>query len=424
MLDPPVRGAYDFVVGQAEMAEKGSRILDRFTILDEFETDERWSAYLADDQGGGQALVLEFPIESLESWDTLNRLEKRAEHYAELSHGSLPDFIGYYSDDSSDIPAVYFIHEYVSGESFESVVKSNGPLSAEETEAMLRDLLEGLVTLHQLDPPVNYGDLAPGSIVRNKENRYRFTHLPVSGGPARASSDIQSLGMCCKYALTGKYPDKYASGLPGAFGELGHILDSMTDPDAIRTPSAVELLLLLSKRERMPSHETGGENGTVQESAVEIVSSDVRDTVRVYNPNATRAESLLIGFFLDMWAKRPWIIILIAAALSAGPIAIPLIIFLFHPKSKILLNRAYAKYRDVFLNLGTRSLSVSDQIKDIEYSEIVEHEIHEFPGVSGIQLETVLRMRGGKEKRFYLSSLSRAEARRISGLIDKRILNN
>ena len=64
---------------------------------------------------------------------------------------------------------------------------------------------------------------------------------------------------------------------------------------------------------------------------------------------------------------------------------------------------------------------VSDQLKAVEYSDILSYDIRELSHASGIQLETVLRMRDGKEARFYLNSLNREEARRIRKVIETRL---
>ena len=435
------------------MAKKGEQILNRFTITDEISTDGISSAYLADDSEGGRASIRELPIEAIESWDTISAIETRVEQYSELSCASLPRFIGYFSDDSSHNPAIYFVNEHVGGDSLESIVEANGPLSDGETVAMLRDLLEGVASLHQLTPPVFHGAIQPATIIKGEKGRYRFSELPLPrllstrtvdtgreaavgayippeqrNGHVVKASDIFSLGMSAVYSIAGKQPDSLPSNLhrpvyrtQGQGGALDQVIDAMIEPAAARrVQSAMEILSWLSEPDRTPATDSRSGSGANPGATVEIVSSAGRDAVSVCNPVASRAESLLIGFFLDLWATKPWLIILIAAALSAGPIAIPLIIFFYHPKSKILLNRAYAKYRDVFLTLGQQSLSVSDQVKVVEYTDIVGYEIHENPNASGVQLETVLRMRSGKEIRFYLNSLSRAETRRIKKLIDSR----
>jgi serine/threonine protein kinase len=443
------------MLGQAAMAKKSELILNRFTITAEIATDGISSAYLADDSEGGRVSIWALPIEAIESWDTISAVEARAEQYSEVSCASLPRFVGYFSDDSSDDPAIYFVDEHVCGDSLESIVETGGPLSEGETAAMLNDLLEGLASLHQLSPPVVHGAIHPASIVKDEKGGYRFSGLPLSellpgaqtrdtrqdaardayiapeqgSGRAVKASDIFSLGMSAVYSVTGKHPDSLPANphppayrAPGQGEALDQIIDAMIEPDAAdRAQSATEILSWLSESDRTPSTASRSEAGVIPGSGVEIESLTERDRISVYNPAASRAESLLIGFFLDLWASKPWLIILIAAAISAGPIAIPLIIFLFHPKSKILLNRAYAKYRDVFLTLGQQGLSVSDQVKPVEYAEIASYEIHENPNGSGVQLETILRTQDGKETRFYLNSLSRVEARRIKKLIDSRL---
>ena len=319
---------------------------------------------------------------------------------------------------------------------------------------MLKELLEGLSLLHRLSPPVVHGTIGPDTIVRSEAGIYRFTSLPLPAlrpaqsarsdeasrrdaymppeqrnGRIKKPSDIYSLGMSVLYATTGKHPDGQASGKPGPArdkeylpGMLGRILKVMIEPDiAYRSLSAGELLSRLSDTGNFSATQTRSKPPGRPPSAVEITATDFQDTVTVYNPDASRPENMLIGFFLDIWTSKPWLIILIAAALSAGPIAVALIIFLFHPKSKALLNRGYAKVKNAHLVHDGRTISVSDQLKAVEYSDISSYDIRELSHASGIQLETVLRMRDGKEARFYLNSLNREEARRIRKVIETRL---
>ncbi|MBN1687001.1 MAG: hypothetical protein JW852_10120 [Spirochaetales bacterium] len=432
------------------MAKKDDRILNRFTIKEVLSTGAFTSTYLADDSEGSAVTILEIPIAALDSWDIVSQYEKRAEQYRELSGASLPGFIGYYSDESGESPATYFVQEHVEGTPLGKIIEDDGPLGAEEVTRMLKDLLNGLSLLHRLSPPAVCGRIPPDTIIRSDSGAYRLAALPVPAfkpeqpsGPAGKPSDIYSLGISALFALTGIDPVHAPDLAPGqrnrfleseyATTGLGRILTMMIGPDiATRSPDAGKLLSRLSAIEEVPAGKTRRAPGPLgapgppegpagaPDSSVEIVSSASQDRITVYNPDASRPENMLIGVVLDLWASKPWLLILIAAVLSAGPVAIALLIFLLHPKSRNLLNRAYAKIRDVSLTLGRRSLVVSDQLKGVEYTDVLSYDIREISHASGIQLETVLRMRNNKEIRFYLSSLNQEDSRRVRKLIDAR----
>jgi serine/threonine protein kinase len=420
------------------MAKIGDRLLGRFAVSGVVSSGEESSTYLADDTENGKVVVREFPIEALDSWDTLGKFEKRAAQYSELTCESFPQFVGFYSDDASDDPAVYFVYEEVAGVSLEQEVETNGAFSDQDTVVMLQNILDGLTRLHQQSPQIVHGAIRPNTIVKSSKGTYRLKELPFPemppayspgqeehveyaprGGRRDTRFDLYGLGMSAIFAKTGKHPAGQSGGYRTGHGALNRAITSMVgSTGASEVPSALEVLAWLTTPDRMEEKEIPDETRITH--PVEILSSASRDTVNVYNPDSSRPESLLIGFFLDLWASKPWLIILIAAVLSAGPIAIPLIIFFYHPKSRILLNRAFAKYRDVFLTLGRRSLTVSDQVKQVDYSDIESFQINENASATGIQLETVLQLSNRKEVRFYINSLSRGGVRKISRLINTR----
>jgi len=254
--------------------------------------------------------------------------------------------------------------------------------------------------------------------------------------------------MTALFAMTGKHPGGVSSNQQGPDttqtqkDRLSELLYEMTASDVRKRPAnSAEVLARLSRIEtvatdkaaagRAPTgKQTAGEKASGEAplegrvgkagAVVEIVTRRSQDRVTVFNPDSSRPENMVLGALFDLWATKPWLLILIAAVLSAGPVAIALLIFFLHPKSKVLLNKGFAKTKDVDLVLDRREITVSDQLKPTEYHEIIDYEMRELPHPTGVQLETTLQMRNGKEHRFYLNSLSREEAREIMGIIDKR----
>ena len=435
------------------MGDNKDLIADRFSIVDTLYSGRMTDTILAEDLDGRRVVARALKIKALDNWDTVQKLEQRADQYREFSNRSLPELIGTFSDD--DDAAFYMVFEQVQGSTLEEYVGEKGPLKDDEVQAMLRDTLEALALLHQSSPEILHGGIRPASVIRSEGGVYRLSELPLPDLPAIpttspegtvieeayhpleqrkgklvAASDVFSLGMTAVFMLTGKHPHLLPTrrfmpvyrpeGTP--MRRLDRVIYSMIEPDAgAREGSAVRLLSMLENVQEVPGQSPVYEPEVTGASGVEIISRGGGESVFVKNEAASRPESMLIGFFLDLWATKPWLIIIVLAALSAGPLLIPALIFLFHPKSKSLINRAFARFRDVTLFLGASSLSVSDQIKDVEYSEIADFRFMENRNAGGIQLETVLMTRDGKEKRFYIDGLNRSDSEKITAIIESRI---
>ena len=438
------------------MANQGDILAGRFTVLEVVQRESITSTLLAQDSDGRKVLLRELRMASLDDWSTVQKLEKRVALYQAFKPGALPQCIGLFSDETQSDAAFYIAFEFVDGTNLENVVAAEGPQANDRVEAMLRDILGGLVQLHHSDETIVHGGIRPGTVVLVQDGSYRLTELPLPDLPAvpRVSpgssiideaycaleqrkgrpvsgSDIFSLGMTAVYMLTGKHPHVlptrkfrpvYRSEETGI--TLDRTIDRMIDPaEGDGRPSAIALTGMLDgprETEAVIANDPL-EPETKGGSSVQIRRTATGEAVHVTNPSASRPESLLVGFFLDLWVSKPWLIIIVLAALSAGPLLIPALIFWLHPKSRSLINRAYARFRDVTLSLRAGSLSVSDQISSIDYTELEDYRIRENSTPSGLQLEVVLDTKTGKQHRFYMNSLSRADARRIRNLIEEGV---
>ena len=436
------------------MADQGEILAGRFTVLQSLQRESITATLLAQDTDGRKVLLRELRMASLDNWSTVQKFEKRATQYQELQSGSLPECVGFFSDETRDDAAFYFAFEFVEGTDLEHVLEAEGPQSDEKVRAMLRDMLGGLALLHHSDPLIVHGGIRPATIVRIDEGGYRFAELPLPDLPAvpatspgksiideayrpleqrkgqtKSESDLFSLGMTAVYMITGKHPHLLPTRhfkpvfRPRETGSaLDLAIDTMIDPGtALKPKSAMALIRILDGESDPVVANISSELESAGGAAIEIRSTSTGDAVHVTNPSASRPESLLVGFFLDLWVSKPWLIIIIVAALSAGPALIPLLIFLFHPKSRSLINRAFARFRDVTVSLRGGSLSVSDQIKSLDYADLDGYHIRENRTGAGIQLEVVLDTRDGKQHRFYMNGLGRGDARRIKNLLEKRI---
>ncbi len=77
-------------------------IANRFSQLRELSSDGVSSTLLAVDKDGSPVLINEILMSGLDEWSALKTLEDRASRYGDLSHSSLPNFVGYFTEELDD----------------------------------------------------------------------------------------------------------------------------------------------------------------------------------------------------------------------------------------------------------------------------------------------------------------------------------
>lgn len=403
------------------MWQKGERIAERFTVVDVVPAGPTSYLVSAESDDGSPVFIRAVRMGGLSDWNAVQSAEERSKIYGQLRHSSLPAFVGYFTEELEGDAAFYLVYERTSSPTVEEAVAVNGPFSQGETRTMIADICEGLHLLHTCEPEILHGHISPSAIVKN-DGSFGLLHLPMTKrieelmpasrpslideayvpleqkkGKQAPVSDLYSLGMTAIFSLTGKHPHllptkhfKPQFHSTTRSTAIDTAIDRMVEPNAAdRVSSTRRVLDLIGNTE---SSRPGGLTGQTHEVAptnvgtdVEIKSRESGDSIFVRNPSANKTESILVGFLLDQWVSKPWLIIIIAAALTAGPVALPLIIFLFYPKSRALINRAYARFRDVKVSVDENGISVSDQLTAISKEDIQDIDCRERATGSGIQ---------------------------------------
>ncbi|MFP4362458.1 MAG: hypothetical protein ACLFR1_01180, partial [Spirochaetia bacterium] len=124
---------------------------------------------------------------------------------------------------------------------------------------------------------------------------------------------------------------------------------------------------------------------------------------------------------LDIFLTKPWLAILVSAALSAGWVIIPMLIFYFHPKTRRWMNKTHSRFNDVKISINERSMKVPAQLGKVELDSIMD--VHMFKHKRGkkIDLEVMLVLTEGKEKTFFISNLTPQDADEIAAFIMENV---
>jgi len=406
-----------------------------------------------EDAGARKFIIKSLNLKDLSDWKILQLFEREAETLRNLDHSRVPKYVDYFSESLDGDIAFYLVYEHIRGRSLDDHVTTRGPMDTREVERIMRELLEILRYLHGLEPKVIHRDINPKNIIMKEDGTVYLvdfgacrnlmkdfegsggtTFVGTSGyvpmeqmiGDAEARSDLYALGMTAVHLLTGKNPTRlpmralkpvYRSA--DTYSRLDRVIDRLIEPDIEnRSSSAEDALAMLAgkmptsgrlknEKFRVELTDTSGKHIVIRErgGARGLIFS---------NEKSKRTESMLLKMLLNLWLTKPWIVILIVAAVTGGPAFIPL--FFLYRSNRVYrwLQREYSKVSEVEIMMDRDSIKVPGQMRTIPFDSILDMTVNKTKGTRGYQLEVLIYLRNGKTRSFYLSELSEEEADTIS----------
>ncbi|WP_225896468.1 serine/threonine protein kinase [Amazonocrinis nigriterrae] len=169
-------------------------------------------------------------------WDDLKLFEREAETLKSLSHNAIPRYLDYFEVNSSTIKGFALVQSYIPAKTLEQYLQSGRTFTEVEVKEIATAVLEILIYLHGLNPPVIHRDLKPSNILLGErsgnsvgqvylvdfgsvqtvlaaENGTRtvvgtYGYMPPEqfGGHTIVASDLYSLGATLIYLVTGTHP--------------------------------------------------------------------------------------------------------------------------------------------------------------------------------------------------------------------------
>lgn len=277
------------------MHQPGDIIKDRYRILNILGQGGIATTYAAEDLNIGQQVAIKIlSLRQLKDWKALELFEREGKVLAQLNHPGIPNYLDYFQLDMEGDRRFYIVQEIAPGQSLQDWVESGWRPTELEVREIAQKLLEILVYLHQLTPPVVHRDIKPQNIIRQSDGKIflvdfgavqdTYRHTMTSGstivgtygymapeqfrGQAKPATDLYGLGATLLFLLTHKdpadFPEKrmkidfrpYVNITPELTDWLENLLEPVIED---RLTSATEALALLQgKRERIvprsPSH--------------------------------------------------------------------------------------------------------------------------------------------------------------------------
>jgi serine/threonine protein kinase len=167
-------------------------------------------------------------------WDELKLFEREAQVLKYLNHPRIPKYRDYFCVDrqiGDGLPWFGLVQDYIPGHSLQQLLNQSKRFTEKQTQKIARNVLEILIYLHELSPPVFHRDIKPSNLILGNDEQVHlvdfgavqdrataegvtFTVVGTSGytppeqlwGRAVPASDLYALGTTLIHLLTGTTP--------------------------------------------------------------------------------------------------------------------------------------------------------------------------------------------------------------------------
>ncbi len=109
--------------------------------------------------------IKQLHLSRMQEWKTLEMFEREAHILQQLSHPRIPKYLEYCSIDSAGGTQFLLVQEYVEGKTLKQLIEEGWRGTEADMLDIFIDLLDILVYLHSLRPPVIHRDVNPKNII-------------------------------------------------------------------------------------------------------------------------------------------------------------------------------------------------------------------------------------------------------------------
>ena len=209
------------------------------------------------------------------TWKTIDLFDREAKIPRQLNHPRIPRYLNSFSIDDR-ILWFGLVQEFIPGVSLKDLLEQGTQFSEEKVCQLTAEVLQILIYLHKLNPPVFHRDIKPSNLIWGKDRHihlidfgavqdkaaksgatftvvgtYGYAPMEQFGGRTVPSSDLYALGATLIHLLTGVAPaDLPQEALRIQFADRANIrpglirwIEKLAEPDSAHRFSTAEQAL-------------------------------------------------------------------------------------------------------------------------------------------------------------------------------------
>ncbi|AFZ58090.1 serine/threonine protein kinase [Anabaena cylindrica FACHB-243] len=390
-------------------------------------------------------------------WDDLKLFEREAETLKSLSHPCIPRYLDYFEINSPEFKGFALIQTYIPAKTLEQYLQIGRKFTESEVKQIAKDILNILVYLHSLNPPVIHRDIKPSNILlgdrtgnnfgevylidfgsvqtvlategtgtRTIVGTYGYMPQEQFGGRTVPASDLYSLGATLIYLVTGSHPaDLPEKDFRIQFEEITNLspnftnwLKLMIEPSlGKRLRFANEAIIALDQPKSLTPSNTHLTFKKPTDSKIQLTKN--QDLIEIIIPPVGLKVSTLTWFsssiilafinwaYLALWIQysviNPFILTILLIFLTAGFISIYKLLFRLFGRIKLVINQhQITLIRELF---GTKIKVPKPATKeDICLIQRIRKPVYKDLRVSTLEIKAQIIIWAGKRKKFIIGN--------------------
>lgn len=152
--------------------QPGDIIAQRYRIIAILGQGGTGTTYEAQDQSNNQRVAIkEMSLRRLKDWKDLDLFEREAQVLSYLDHPAIPNYLDYFEVDTPQTRLFYIVQELAPGRSLFDWVQSGWHTQEDEVKDIAIQILETLIYLHHISPPIIHRDIKPQNIIRREDGQ-------------------------------------------------------------------------------------------------------------------------------------------------------------------------------------------------------------------------------------------------------------
>lgn len=340
-------------------------LANRYEIQQQLGKKAGRSTFLATDLVTGKSVIVKLLAFGGDfEWDDLKLFEREAQTLKSLSHPFIPAYLDYFEVNSPIYQGFALVQTYIPAQTLEQYLQTGRKFTEVEVQEIAKAVLEILIYLHNLNPPVIHRDIKPSNILLGERSgnsvgsvylvdfgsvqtvlaaeggtktivgTYGYMPQEQFGGRTVPASDLYSLGATLIYLVTGTHPaDLPQKDFCIQFQQFANIIPYFTNWLQKITEPSLEKRFSSANQALIALEQGGGEYTEITALAVgkpagsKIQLTKNEDFLEItIPPTGFKPSMVFIGFFATFW--NLFILVWTIGALSAPfPANIPFALF-------------------------------------------------------------------------------------------------